>query len=57
VINKHIEVRAKDFLPRDHRVIGQEAVSEDERRPYEEARFSSSGARPVPVPRPNAGGR
>jgi hypothetical protein len=57
VINKHIEVRAQDFLPRDHRVIGKEPLSEDELKPYQEARFTQPGGRRLPVPRSSAPGR
>lgn len=39
VVNSHVEVRAVDFLPRDHRVIAKETVSAEERAAYEKARL------------------
>ena len=39
VVLPHFEVRAMDFLPRDHRVIAIEPVSDQERAPYEKARL------------------
>ncbi|MFT3766229.1 MAG: hypothetical protein QM820_12055 [Minicystis sp.] len=39
VVMPHFEVRAVDFLARDHRVIAVETVSEEERAPYEKARL------------------
>lgn len=57
VINKHIEVRAMDFLPRDHRVIAKEPVSDEERKAYEEARLIKPGGRRLPAPRSSAGAR
>lgn len=40
VVHPHVEVRAVDFLPRDHRVIARETVSDAERAAYEKARRS-----------------
>jgi hypothetical protein len=39
VLMPHLEVRAADFLPRNHRVIGVEPVTPEERAPYERARL------------------
>ncbi|APR74949.1 Hypothetical protein A7982_00295 [Minicystis rosea] len=38
VVLPHFEVRAVDFLPRDHRVLGVEPLSDQERSAYEKAR-------------------
>jgi hypothetical protein len=40
VVMGHVEVRAFDFLKRDHRVIAKEAVTNEERAPYEKSRDS-----------------
>lgn len=40
VVLGHLEVRAVDFLKRDHRVIAKEALTEAELAPYEKARTS-----------------
>lgn len=39
VVMPHFEVRAVDFLPRDHRVIAVEPITAEERAPYEKARL------------------
>jgi hypothetical protein len=41
VVLPHFEVRAVDFLARDHRVIGNEPVTNEERAAYENARPAS----------------
>jgi len=41
VVLPHFEVRAADFLPRDHRVIGVEPVTPEERAAYEKSRPAS----------------
>jgi hypothetical protein len=40
VVLGHLEVRAVDFLKRDHRVIAKEPLTEAELAPYEKARTS-----------------
>jgi hypothetical protein len=38
VVSPHIEVRLSDFMPRDHRVIAKEPVSDEEKAAYLAAR-------------------
>lgn len=40
IVMPHLEVRAVDFLKRDHRVIAKEPVTAEERAPYEKSRDS-----------------
>jgi hypothetical protein len=40
VVKDHMMVRLANFMPRDHRVISHEAVSDEERAPYLRSRQS-----------------
>lgn len=40
VAKDHITVRLVNFMPRDHRVIANETVSDEERAPYVRSRYS-----------------